>query len=414
MEVVENQSNEIEALEEKPKKPRKKMISKARKKACEKYNDFLELINLTGDYMMFQQHFIYLADALGYATAPKIINDILPEMKRTGLVKTTPIGSSQAYFLILKKTSIRHLKGVDSSQQVSAVKGKNLENKKILNLMKIDYLIEEIIPIFLKKAEEINKKYGKTVVKTDITTLKKSLRKSHCNLLMKQKEQVEYYKYLMDTELLDENFLTIRAFKRYALYNSARQKLSLNQVLSNIEQKALEYHENFYTEKYCYDNGGKEYEEIALLKNPLERDTYSQGGHRHQYKKEQAYTKVYEYKRLPGDPRLLFSYQKKNIYIRVLKKDSVELVMFNTKKSIPKDYFRNLLRSIYSTFLKFYEGEFKIKLTIYFFNKHQVNAFKTMFSNSKFDMQDGIHRFEIKAISMDIADEYLMTPADSK
>ena len=138
--TIENQNIENKQVEEvKPKRKYKKRACALRKKTCEKYDAFLNLINLQGDYMMLQAHFIYLAVVMDYATVAQLQNDILPDMKRMGLVKTQYVGGTQAVMLVLKKTAIRHLKGLESSKNAFSVKETSSDFPKLLNIMKIDY-----------------------------------------------------------------------------------------------------------------------------------------------------------------------------------------------------------------------------------------------------------------------------------
>ena len=144
--TIENQNIENKQVEEvKPKRKYKKRACALRKKTCEKYDAFLNLINLQGDYMMLQAHFIYLAVVMDYATVAQLQNDILPDMKRMGLVKTQYVGGTQAVMLVLKKTAIRHLKGLESSKNAFSVKETSSDFPKLLNIMKIDYIIETVL-----------------------------------------------------------------------------------------------------------------------------------------------------------------------------------------------------------------------------------------------------------------------------
>lgn len=407
--TIENQTIEHEQVEEvKPKRKYKKRACALRKKTCEKYDKLLNLINLQGDYMMLQAHFIYLAVVMDYATLAQLQNDILPDMKRMGLVKTQYVGGTQAVMLVLKKTAVRHVKGLESSKNAFSVKESSSDFPKLLNIMKIDYLIETIIP----QIEEVNSEVAE--FQLNMETLKEHLEDSFSTLLLKQKDEPHYYLNLSRSRLGENKdvYRTLKEIRRYSIFNLARQKKSLKQgiTLSKAEETALDYHENHYTNGY----NSKEYQAIALI-DPAKKTEYNyQGGNNHKPKKNQfCEEKLIEYERLPTDPRLIIThFQKQNLYVEMIWMDGVDLVMFNTKRSLSSTYIKNLLESIYMTFIMVYGANFETHLKIYFFNQEQVDAFNRQWYRLKDKLtiyQHNATNLTVEAINMEIEDDYLVT-----
>lgn len=417
---IENNTDEVAS--KKRKLPYKKRISKLRTKSCEEYDVFLRLIDLTGEQMMFLQHFIYLAVLFGYSTEAKMHNEILPDMKRMGLVKVTDMGSTRAKFIMLKKTAVRHVKGLDSSERTSATKANSSDYPKILNLMKMDYLICHVIPEILEKYDWFYsdyKDYKKGEVKLTIERVKDYLNYFYSTLLLKQKDEIAYYWRLKNDEDA-VNKAEINEIRRYSFYNSARQKSALGLALSENEEKAIAYHKNYYQTGVANPNSGY-YEKIALIKNPHERSVIGLGGITNKPKKKQAFEdKITEYERLPHDPRLLIThFQKQNVFIRnIIFEDvnTVDVVILNTKRSISTDYFKNLVFSICNSLNPIVGRNFNLNITICFFNEESVIAFERMRYNSKVEEKlnnspknSTSANITIKLIDMEIADEYLMT-----
>lgn len=404
-----NQNIENEQLEEvKPKRQYKKRACALRKKTCEKYDVFLNLINLQGDYMMLQAHFIYLAVVMDYATVAQLQNDILPDMKRMGLVKTQYVGGTQAVMLVLKKTAIRHIKGLDSSKNAFSVKESSSDFPKLLNIMKIDYLIETILP----KIKTLN--YSNEL---SVEILKQYLSDSYSTLLLKQKDEPKYYRNIIYSDLVvsDDSRNSLKEIRRYSIFNLARQKKSLKQgvTLCDIELKSLDYHENYFTKYHTNQLDITYYETFALIKRPKSVNYNYQGGEKHKPKKNQfCESKLTEYERLPNDPRLIIShFQKQNLYVEELTINGPVLVMFNTKKSLSQVYMKNLLESIYLTFMAIYSTDFKIHLKIYFFNQEQVHSFNRQWDRIKNKLtahQHNINNLSVEAVNMDIEDDYLV------
>lgn len=407
---IKNQTIENEQVEEvKFKRQYKKRACALRKKTCEKYDVFLNLINLQGDYMMLQAHFIYLAVVMDYATVAQLQNDILPDMKRMGLVKTQYVGGTQAVMLVLKKTAIRHIKGLDSSKNAFSVKESSSDFPKLLNIMKIDYLIETILP----KMETLN--YSNELI---VEILKQYLSDSYSTLLLKQKDEPDYYRKIINSELVasDDSYNSLKEVRRYSIFNLARQKKSLKQgvTLSDIELKSLDYHENYFTKYHTNQLDITYYETFALIKRPKSVSYNYQGGEKHKLKTNQfCESKLTEYERLPNDPRLIIShFQKQNLYVEELTVDGPTLIMFNTKKSLSQVYMKNLLESIYLTFMAIYGTDFKMNLNIYFFNQEQINSFSRQWDRMKDKLtlhQHNISNLTIELINMKLEDEYLFT-----
>lgn len=413
--TIENQNIENKQVEEvKPKRKYKKRACALRKKTCEKYDVFLNLINLQGDYMMLQAHFIYLAVVMDYATVAQLQNDILPDMKRMGLVKTQYVGGTQAVMLVLKKTAIRHLKGLESSKNAFSVKETSSDFPKLLNIMKIDYIIETVL-----EEMEVNHN-NRTEFLLNVETLKDYLKDNYSTVLLKQKDEPDYYyRIFLNSELVedDEQVSVINEIRRYSIYNLARQKSCLKQgvALNEKELKALDYHENYFTKYYPNASERTCYQNFALIKDPKNVDYNPQGrGDAHKPKKNQPYPdKLIEYDRLPNDPRLFIAhYQKQNVYIEKLTLTGPNIIIFNLKKSISKSYIKDLIESLATSFRMIYGFNFELNIKIYFFNDDQVNSFKRMWSATKGELERFKHQSEsltVEAISMDIEDDYLVT-----
>ena len=404
---------ENEQIEEvKPKRKYKKRACALRKKSCEKYDDLLNLINLQGDYMMLQAHFIYLAVVMDYATIAQLQNDILPDMKKKGLVKTQYVGGTQAVMLVLKKTAIRHIKGLDSSKNAFSVKQSSSDFPKLLNIMKIDYLIETIIP----RIEDANREVDD--FQLNIETLKDYLMDTFSTLLLKQKDEPRYYFRLSDSSLGDNDqvYHSLREIRRYSIFNLARQKKSLKQgvVLSEMEEKSLDYHENYFASGYINKAHNEAYKDIALIKPTKVVDYNPQTSDKHKPKKNQfCEEKLIEYERLPNDPRLIIThFQKQNLYVEEVFMNGVTLVMFNTKRSLSEAYIKSLLESIYMTFIVIYGANFTTHLKIYFFNQEQVDAFNRLWHRIKGKLtiyQHNVSNLTVEPINMEIEDDYLVT-----
>lgn len=358
-----------------------------------KYDKYLRLINLTNDFMMSQQQFVELCVLMGYGTANVIKTDILAEMVRLELIKYCYIGATQAKMILFTKISIRHIKGKDSSDKVASLRDFKSDTPKLLALMKVKYIMDEAIP-FME-----NRKIGIT---TD--SIKQFLNSVHSSLLIDFKDYPKYYEQLKKI-VDDEGKIALQSFQLYTYYTSARQKMLLGRDLTNNEQTALTFHEQYFEVRR--DVKHPTYKKLALIKeNALSK--VEEKKETHKKKKKQLYENISEYERLATDPRLIHQFKKQNIYVQSIKDNVITVLLFNVKKSLTEREFKAYMNSLYETFKLIYNRPFLIKFKVLCLNEGATSTFLRMTDRAEFtDLNSHIDSFTIIYENLNIADEYL-------
>lgn len=125
---------------------------------CEKYNMYLEIINIVNDKMMLQKHLIIIAIELGVAKNKSEVLSIIKELEENEIIKRINFMGTSNKFIIFRKYAIRYLKGASSSQQVAAVPSYNSNIKYLENIYKVHIIINYYLDNLKKLRYKVNYK----------------------------------------------------------------------------------------------------------------------------------------------------------------------------------------------------------------------------------------------------------------
>lgn len=158
------------------------ITNEAKEEVCNKYKNYLKLIDKLGNKIMLQKHFIVLSIILNISKDKFQVMKALQDLEQYEIIKKINLDSSKNKIIIFKKFAIRFLRGFNSSQSVAAVPKVNTNRKYYLNYFKVQYILEIIIPKMKKNNLELNLK-----------SLIDYMNELNCNILYSKNNILEYY-----------------------------------------------------------------------------------------------------------------------------------------------------------------------------------------------------------------------------
>lgn len=246
-------SEKLKNLEKKGLKVEQTTVKKKRKlsgvpgsvkeSVCNRLGDYLKVINFLGDDYMSQRQFIqfcYELDMVEKDDRDTKITAIINDLVKADLVKKTRIGVTNAKMLLLTKYAKRWLIGAVTSQEVSATKAYKSDKPYLKSIMRMDYFLKEILPVFLKTGT------------TELEAMRERLKINKNTLLLKRKEAGAYYVDINRDQTFKADLDVNRAVEicRWCYYRLAVDKQRLNHPLNELEIKALKYDEDFQKGAY--------------------------------------------------------------------------------------------------------------------------------------------------------------------
>lgn len=160
------------------------MISNIRKEeVCNKYKEYLEVINKLCNKIMLQKHLEELCIKLNIAKDKFDVLKAVQELEKAEIIKKIRFMSSTNKFIIFKKYAIRYLQKADSSQAVSAVAKINTNRRYYESIFKTNFIIKVIIQSMIKANIDLN-----------LENLLKFIDSINCNILYNKNNISDFYR----------------------------------------------------------------------------------------------------------------------------------------------------------------------------------------------------------------------------
>lgn len=161
---------------------------------CEKYNEYLKLIDILGDKIMLLEQLIELSILLNIAKNKFEVVRAVSEMEENEVIKKIRYSNTKKKVILLKKYAIRYLKGVNSSSKVASLSAVTTNKRYDLRILKNNFIIKEII-----------KEMQSREIKINLNNLISYIEYNRCNILIKNIDGIKYYNQLLSDNKLRVN-----------------------------------------------------------------------------------------------------------------------------------------------------------------------------------------------------------------
>lgn len=192
------------------------MITNERKQnICNKYHEYLRVIDILGNKMMLQNQFIDIIVVLGIVKDKFEAIRGIQELERAEIVRKIKFSGTSNKFILFRKYAIRYLAKVNKSSKVAGISAVNSNKRYIENIMKVQFILTTIIPTAKKNNIELN-----------IDNLLMFIAKLNCNILYKDNCMYKFYEELLnrtnlyfDKEEIEEDFDLLKSEHNKRLNN---------------------------------------------------------------------------------------------------------------------------------------------------------------------------------------------------
>lgn len=183
------------------------MVTNERKQnTCNKYCEYLRVIQLLGNKMMLQSQFVDIIIILGMAKDKFEAIRGIQELERAEIIKKIKFSGTSNKFVLFRKYAIRYLIGANKSSDVAGITVVNSNKRYIENIMKVQFILTTIIPTAKKNNIELT-----------LDNLLMFIDKLNCNILYKDNCMYKFYEELLnrtnlylDKEEMDEDFQLLK------------------------------------------------------------------------------------------------------------------------------------------------------------------------------------------------------------
>ena len=182
---------------------------------CNKYKEYLLIIDKIGNKIMFQRQLIELAVLLNVAQDKYKVIKVINELVSGEIIKRTHFGSKKTQILIFKKYAIRFLKGLNSSQEIGAVPKVTTNSRYWESFLKVEVILEIYIPQMHEQQIDLN-----------LNNLLEFLKFS--TILLSKNDGAEFYKNLMEDNNINKDVIN---------EHLKILKMERNNILKNLNKK---------------------------------------------------------------------------------------------------------------------------------------------------------------------------------
>lgn len=164
------------------------MVTNERKQnTCNKYHEYLRVIDILGNKMMLQKQFIELSIALGVVKDKFQAIKGIQELERAEIIKKIKFSGTSNKFILFKKYAIRYLAKASKSSKVAGLSVVNSNKRYIENIMKVQFILTTIIPTAKRNNIELT-----------LDNLIEFIDKLNCNILYKDNNMYKFYEQLLN------------------------------------------------------------------------------------------------------------------------------------------------------------------------------------------------------------------------
>lgn len=183
------------------------MVTNERKQnTCNKYHEYLRIIDILGNKMMLQKQFIELSIALGVVKDKFQAIKGIQELERAEIIKKIKFSGTSNKFILFRKYAIRYLAKANKSSDVSGISAVNSNKRYIENIMKVQFMLTTIIPTAKRNNIELT-----------LDNLLIFISELNCNILYKDNCMYMFYEELLnktnlyfDKEEIEEDFQLLK------------------------------------------------------------------------------------------------------------------------------------------------------------------------------------------------------------
>ena len=207
------------------------MVTNEKKQnVCNKYREYLRIIDLLGNKMMLQKQFIEIAIALGVSKDKFKVIQGIQDLERAEIIKKIKFSGTNNKFILFKKYAIRYLAGVDKSCDVAGISVVNSNKRYIESIMKMQFILTTVIPSAKKSNIELS-----------LDNLITFIDKINCNILYKSNSMYKFYDKLMNSKIL--NFDKEEMKYDYQILKSEHDT-RINNLKGNLNTDEKKYRKN--------------------------------------------------------------------------------------------------------------------------------------------------------------------------
>lgn len=192
-----------------------------KQETCEKYAEYLKLIDIVGDKIILLEQLIELSVLLNIAKSKFEVIRAISEMEQNEVIKKIRYSNTKNKVILFKKYAIRYLKGVNSSSKVASLPVVTTNKRYDLRILKNNFIIKEII-----------KEMQARGIKLNLNNLIRYIDLNRCNILLKNNESIKYYNHLINDNKLKIN-------KNEVLYDCNNLKMQNDIVQANLNSIAI-------------------------------------------------------------------------------------------------------------------------------------------------------------------------------
>ena len=173
------------------------MVTNERKQeTCNKYREYLRVINIIGNKIILQKHLMAISINLGIVKDEFAFIRDIRELEKNEIIKKIDYRSTKNKFILLRKYAIRYLANAKKSSDVASITRVNSNKRYDENIMKVQFIIDTIIPSIIRREIEVN-----------LDNMLVFLENLNCNILHKANNMSTFYNLLIKNKIITDEIL---------------------------------------------------------------------------------------------------------------------------------------------------------------------------------------------------------------
>lgn len=173
------------------------MVTNERKQeTCNKYREYLRVINIIGNKIILQKHLMAISINLGIVKDEFAFIRDIRELEKNEIIKKIDYRSTKNKFILLRKYAIRYLANAKKSSDVASITRVNSNKRYDENIMKVQFIIDTIIPSMIRREIEVN-----------LDNMLVFLENLNCNILHKANNMSTFYNLLIKNKIITDEIL---------------------------------------------------------------------------------------------------------------------------------------------------------------------------------------------------------------
>lgn len=192
-------------------------ITNAKKtEICNKYKQYLEIIDVIGNKVMLQKQLVEFVLELGIEKHSIDVTKALLELEHYQIIKKEQFLNTTHKVIVFKKYAIRYLSGATRSKDVGAVPKSNSPERVLLSVFKSHYILTRVIVALKQKGMAVT-----------FSNIKSRINENNSSILYSKNAGSKYFEHIKENGL------------KSILTTESEEALNLMKAQSEVRKKSL-------------------------------------------------------------------------------------------------------------------------------------------------------------------------------